>query len=225
MPALPAAPGVIKTALSGTFTGGSVWLTRFFTHYTGTPPTNAQLLTFDAALATAFTTNLKPMCDGAVNLTQIESQDLTSATSAVDTSAVSISGTRTGGNLPDGIAAVVSYEIGRRYRGGHPRGYWPFGTTTDIGAVGNWSAGFVTASNTAINAFYTAVNAAGWTGAGTLSHVNVSYYSGFTVITSPTTGRARNVPTLRVAPTVDAITSIITRPSYGSQRRRYAFVD
>jgi hypothetical protein len=50
--------------------------------------------------------------------------------------------------------------------------------------------------------------------------VNVSYYNGFTVVTNPTTGRARNVPTLRGTPVVDTVTGIVARVQVGSQRRR-----
>jgi hypothetical protein len=69
------------------------------------------------------------------------------------------------------------------------------------------------------------VQAAGWAGAGTLSHVSLSYFSGFTVITSPTTGRARNVPTVRSSPLIDPVVTLKTQTSIGTQRRREAFVD
>jgi hypothetical protein len=223
MPPLPAAPKVVRCALSGTTPNGNAWLTRFFIQYTGTAPTNAQLATFNASIATAYTADLKAHID-ASTLTQIETIDLSSSTSAVAITAESITGSSGGANLPDDLCMVISYEIGRRYRGGHPRGYWRFGDGGQYGDSGHWSAGFITTTNTAFNAFFTALFAAGWTGAGTLTQVNVSYYSGFTVVTNPITHRARNVPTLRVAPTVDTVTSIVARSSFGSQRRRTAFV-
>jgi hypothetical protein len=76
-----------------------------------------------------------------------------------------------------------------------------------------------------MNAFFAALEAAVWSGASSLAQVNVSYYKGFTVVTSPTTGRARNVPTLRSAPVVDAVTAQAVRTSIGTQRRRIQFVD
>jgi hypothetical protein len=124
------------------------------------------------------------------------------------------------------MASVVSsYTIQRRYRGGHPRGYWPFGVTTDLQNDVDWTAAFVTACNTGFSTFFTALFAAGWTGAGTLTQVNVSYYDGFTVVVSPTTGRARNVPTLRVSPVQDTILIVACKVSIGTQRRRISFVD
>jgi hypothetical protein len=134
-------------------------------------------------------------------------------------------GTASGATLPAQICTVISYRIARRYRGGHPRGYWPFGAQTGLVDAGHWTSGYASAVDTQIAAFFTAVQAAGWAGAGTLSHVSLSYFSGFTVITSPTTGRARNVPTVRSSPLIDPVVTLKTQTSIGTQRRREAFVD
>lgn len=224
MPALPAAAGVIRTAFSGTDNANAVWLSRFYQHYSGTPPTNTQLATFDASMITNWNADMKSLQSAGFTLTQVASEDLTSASGAVDVTATSQAGTRAGSMVTGGACVVVSYEIARRYRGGHPRGYWPFGSDSDIANAGTWSTALVSACNTGVAAFFTANAAAGWTGAGTITHVNVSYYSGFHVVTNPITGRARNVPLLRVSPTIDTVTSITTRSSIGSQRRRIQFV-
>jgi hypothetical protein len=215
---------VVRTAISGTGSPPSQWLTRFYTQYTGTAPVNADLASFDTAIDTAFNTNLKPLMNGDKTALQIESVDLTSPTAAVDIKSISRVGTRAGGVLPAQICVVQSYGIARRYRGGHPRGYWPFGSDSDLSVDDIWIAGSVTAFDNGLDAFFTAVAAAGWAGAGTLTHVNVSYFAGFTVVVSPTTGRARNVPTLRGSPVVDPVTSTTVRASIGTQRRRAAFI-
>jgi hypothetical protein len=195
-------------------------VTRFFIAYAGTAPTSAQLVTFANAVGTAWGTNLKSLCSSQVELTSVTAEDLTSATAAVGASGFATLGTRAGDSMTAQLAAVVSYTIARRYRGGHPRGYWPFGVDTDIATPQTWANAFITASNTGIEAFFTAVLAAGWTGAGALTHVNVSYYHGFTVVTNPTTGRARNVPTLRGTPLVDTVSAAVTQVTVGTQRRR-----
>jgi hypothetical protein len=225
MPALPNVPGTLKVALSGITNSPLPWLSRFFVNYTGTAPTAAQLTTFNAAVNTAYGADLKSLAGNAITLTQVESIDLTSSTGAVAINTVSTAGTRGTDYLPTQVAHVVSYEIARRYRGGHPRGYWPFGIHTDITSPDDWNSSFLSASLTGFNAFFAAIVAAGWSGAGTLTHCNVSYYEGFTVVTSPTTGRARNIPTTRVTPLIDTVTSIVPRASVGTQRRRGAFVD
>lgn len=225
MPALPAVSKVVRTAFSGTTSVGGVWLSRTYWQYTGTAPTNAQLLTFDGVLDTSWNANIKSLHGNDTVLTQIESVDLSSSTGAVDVQAVNRQGTRAGTYIPAAAALVSSYKIGRRYRGGHPRGYWPFGMTGDVTAPTEWSGAFTAACLTGLNALVASAVGGGWTGAGTISHVNVSYYQGFTVVVNPTTGRARNVPTLRVTPVVDQVTGIQIQTSIGTQRRRSAFVD
>lgn len=215
---------MIRTALSGFFTGGGLWLTRHYIQYTGTAPTNAQLHTFDASVITAYTAQVNPLQDNQTELTQVASVDLTSATGAVDITSAALVGSRSGAFLPGQDCMVISYEIARRYRGGHPRGYWPMGVQADLLNTRLWSTTFTGSVLTAMNAYFAALIAAGWTGAGTLSQVNVSYYNGFTVVTNPITHRARNVPTVRVSPTIDAVTSITPRQYVGTQRRREAFI-
>lgn len=224
MAPLPAAAGVLQLAVKGTFLGGSTWLSRVYVHYSGTAPTNAQLATFLTAVDTAWGTNMQPLQDGDTNTTEFNVIDLTSATSAVADKIVSRTGSRAGTTLPADVCAVISYEIARRYRGGHPRGYWRMGTATDESTPRIWGTAAVTAFKSGYDAWMTAVIAAGWTGAGTLSQVNVSYFNGFTVVTNPITGRARNVPTLRVSPVIDTVQSTICRTTYGTQRRRIEFI-
>lgn len=223
MPPLPAASKVVSLAVMGTFLNGGRWLSRVYVQYTGTAPTNADLAAFLTSVDTALNTNLKPLMNADVNATELHAIDLTSSTSAVADKVIARTGTRAGTAIPADAASVISYEIARRYRGGHPRGYWPFGSVTDLATPRIWGAAAVAAFKSGYDAWMTAVLAAGWTGAGTLTQVNVSYFHGFTVVTNPITGRARNVPTLRVAPTIDAVTSTIARTSFGTQRRRIEY--
>lgn len=210
----------LRVALGWNIGGGAAAATRFFIHYTGTAPTNADLATFDAAIITAYGTNLKSLCDTGNLLTSVHSIDLDSSTGAVDTASASQGGTRGSSFIGASTSLVCSYRVARHYRGGHSRGYWPFGIQTDLTDRNSWSTSFLTACDTGLGAFFTAVLAAGWGAAGTLTQANVSYYHGFSVVTSPTTGRARNVPTLRGTPLIDTVTSRKSQSSVGSQRRR-----
>jgi hypothetical protein len=216
---------VVRVALQGQITNTVPWLSRFYLAYTGTAPTNADLNTFNGAVSTTMVTNLIPLMTNNITTVDIESIDLTTPSSGIAITASAHTGSRAGGAIPGDVAAVSSYEILRRYRGGHPRGYWPFGSQTDFSSAEQWSPTAVTAFTNGLNAFFTAVLAAPWSGGGTLTHINVSYYTGFTVVISPTTGRARNVPTLRTTPLQDLVSSLIVRNSFGSQRRRAAFID
>jgi len=202
---------------------GTPAISRFFERYSGTAPTNAQLNTFCGAVSTAWGTDLKSLGDTGMGLVEVDAIDLSSSTGAVGIDTTVTSGTRGSTVIGAGTCLVVSYRIARRFRGGHARGYWPFGIQTDLNDRNTWKSTFTNAADTGFNAFFTAVAAAGWAAAGTLDHVSVSYYSGFTIVTNPITGRARNVPTLRGTPLVDAVASIKSQPQIGSQRRRDAY--
>jgi len=217
---LPDVAKVIRVTLVFTIGSDTHAITRFFVNYSGTAPSNSDLNTFCGAVRSAFNTNLKSLCHALVVLTTVEAVDLTSTSGATGSDSTSVTGTRAGLPCTGDAAVVVSYPIARRYRGGHPRGYWPFGVAGDLATPQQWGATLVNAVNTGITAFFTAVRAAGWTGAGDVDHVNVSYFHGSHVVTNPTTGRARNVPDLRATPLVAGIANLIVRARPGSQRRR-----
>ncbi|MBA0087123.1 MAG: hypothetical protein HRJ53_19235 [Acidobacteria bacterium Pan2503] len=119
--------------------------------------------------------------------------------------------------------ALVNLHIARRYRGGKPRQYWPFGVITDLNNTKNWNTSFQTAVNNAMIALNSAAIAMAWTGGNIAAPVNVSYYHGFTVVTNPITGRARNVPKLKATPDVDTITGQSCNQRVATQRRRQGF--
>jgi len=220
MAPLPVVPSTLRVACKHTWDLDTDVLSRFFITYTGSAPTAGQLDTFCTAVASAWASDLAPLCPSDIVLTEVEAIDLTSATSAQGLATVSDAGSRSGVTLSADTCLLVGYEINRRYRGGHPRGYWPFGVQADLFNAQTWASAFVSACATDFASFFAAVIAAGWSGAGTLSHTNASIFEGFTVEISPSTGRARNVPTKRASAVVDAVTSLAVRSRVASQRRR-----
>jgi hypothetical protein len=220
VPPYPAAAKCIRVALKHTFGVDADVLTRFFIQYAGSPPSVTELSTWNTVIAGAWNSDLAALAPNDCTLVEVESIDLSSDVASVDTTTVSHSGTRGDTPLSAATCLVSSYTILRRYRGGHPRGYWPFGVEADLADPQDWTTTFLTACSGGLEAFFSALLLAPWSGGGPLVQANVSYYAGFTVITSPTTGRARNVPTLRGAPTIDLVTGIVPRQRVGSQRRR-----
>jgi hypothetical protein len=220
MPPLPSVSKVLR--LDWKFTTGTDIdvLNRIFVEYSGTAPTNTQLNTFCGVMHTAWDTNLRGLTPSSDVLVLKTAVDLSSPTAAIGEDNTTDTGNRTGTALTAAECLVVSHEVQRRYRGGHPRTYWHWGVAADLSNTNTWSNTFTGAVAGDWASAIVAVLAGGWSGAGTLTHVNVSYYKGFTLVTSPTTGRGRNVPTLRAAPVVDPITSYVIRPYVGSQRRR-----
>jgi hypothetical protein len=222
--ALPNAPRVLRVACSGTSGGGEVWLTRFFVQYQASAPTPANVVTFCNGVITSWSTHLSSVLTPNKTLTAVETTDLTSPTNSQALVDTDNPGTRTGAWLPPAVCAVASYQVDRRYRGGHPRGYFPSGSETDIDTNGQWDPLFVTDHTLAVRNFFTDVLAINWGTSEGLQHVNVSYYQGFTVVIDPVTGRARNVPKLRSGgPSIDTVVGVSTRPIIGTQRRRGQF--
>jgi hypothetical protein len=219
MPPLPAVANTLKCQLLWSDSADANVRTTLYFRYTGGPPsaTDCNALAADIYGAAA---NMLTQWTATTQLTGVEITDLGSATGATGLHAQSTSGTRAGQDLAGGTAVVVGYVIARRYRGGKPRSYFPWFDSSDLATRQTWAAGNVTACDGFLATFFAAC--LGFTSGTTAitEHVNVSYYDGFTVVTSPTTGRARNVPTRRTTPLTDIITSFGTRTQPGSQRRR-----
>lgn len=221
MPALPFAAKTIKLLFNFDVRGDVGALTGIYETYTGTAPTVTELEAFCSAVGTAWDANMASLM-GATggSLELVTGTDLSSATSAQAEAAAVFAGTRSGAELPSDVSMVIGYEVARRFRGGHARGYWPLGVETDLLTGQEWTTTFVSACTAGFVGMQAAIAAAGWSGAGTIAQANVSYFEGFTVVTSPTTHRARNVPTPRAAAVIDPVTAVIARPLLGTQRRR-----
>lgn len=219
MPALPNVPQVIRLDFEWIRGADGFAKDRFFVQYAGTAPTAAQLDTFCASIVALCTTNMTGLYDVETSLQTITATDLTSPTGAVGTATSGIVGTRAGGVLIASAAFLTSLEISRRYRGGHPRIYWPWGTQGDLTDEQDWTTALMDQVTTDFGAIIAGIKLLTWTGATIANIVNVSFYEGFHTFTGPT-GRVRNIPTVRVAPIVDIVTGFIARKGVASIRKR-----
>ena len=219
MPPLPSVANTLKAQLLWSDSSDNNVRTTLFYRYTGGPPSATDCNALAADIYGAFAA-MDGQWSPTTQLTGVELTDLNSSGGAQGLHAQSTSGIRAGTDLAGGTAVVVGYTIVRRYRGGKPRSYFPFFTSSDLTNRQTWAAGDLTALDSDLATAFTAIIGA-TSGTTTITeHVNVSYYEGFTVVTSPTTGRARNVPKVRSTPLTDIITSFGARPTPGSQRRR-----
>lgn len=220
MPALPDVAKVLKIDCKHSYGGDLDALSRFYMSYTGTAPLSSDLTALCVAIGDSWNTELKALASTTVSLETVEATDLTSATSAQSSSSPAITGTRSGDPLTADSSALVGYEIERRYRGGHPRGYWPLGIASDLLTPQTWSDAFVATYAANVAAMMSAIAAAVWSGGGALDQVNVSYFNGFVAVENPLTHRYRNVPTVRATPLVDNVVAWNPRARVASQRRR-----
>lgn len=193
---------------------------RFYLSYGGTDPTLTELDTFAGAVATAWGTDLKALAPDVVESTEVTCTALFSHSGPETSVPNSVSGTRGATYLGADVSACLRFHVPRRYRGGHPRIYLPFGIDTDLGTgINEWSGAFIAAMETGWANFITAITTAPWTGSGAMAQVSVSYYTGFTNHTFPS-GRVRAIPNLRGTPLVDVVDAISLNPKLASQRRR-----
>jgi len=206
MPPLPVVAGVTKVTFAGTY-HDTAWENIWFTHYSGSPPSNTDLTNYLAYLESNGVPQYQDEMSVDNEITELKGVDLASDTGANVVVPVSYFGSRTGDFVPANVAMVASLEIVRRYRGGHPRKYLPWGTagTYASGSTKDWDSGFV--SDCAAKLATILSHLGGHVEGSTTwdNVVNVSYVS----------GGAR-----RVTPVVDVITSAVPRVRICSQRRR-----
>lgn len=219
MPERPS-PGAVlqvefKTSTGGSHLGGS----RFFLSYTGGAPSSSDLNSLASDVSSAWGTHIAPRVANAEALENVTITDLSSDTANIGTWSGSVAGTNSGGALIASAAALVNHTVARRYRGGRPRTYVRAGTETDLASENQWSTDFLTDMLTAWEGWIAEILAATGIGITLTNIVNVSWYKGNTVFTTPS-GRARNIPVLRTTPVVDPITSSTVAVKIGSQRRR-----
>lgn len=221
MAPLPAVANVIRADIGWQIEDDLAALTRLHINWTGTAPSSATCITLAHDLHTIVVGTLLPYTGAHINLLSVEVTDLTSSSGGQGIYLHTDPGTEAGTRLPAGAAFLASMTIARRYRGGKPRSYLPLGVAEDLLTQQTWKATFVSNVQASLDAFRAdiAVTTAGGCALGTL--VNVSYYQGFTVVTNPLTGRARNVPKLRTAgPITDVVLNWRAENRLSSQRRR-----
>lgn len=193
---------------------------RLFFSYTGGPPTPGDLTSAATTIATAWGTDIAPLCGSGVVLTEVDILDIASHTGNSAVHAASIAGTRGATNLTDNTCFNLEFGIARRYRGGKPRIYLPAGVEADLLDASKWGAGFMNTVQTDFTSFITAVKAISLPSLAIANHVNLSYYQGFHNVTN-SSGRTRAAPTYRSPNAIhDNIQSYIPKQVVGSQRRR-----
>ena len=193
---------------------------RMFFNYTGAAPTVGNLNTLAGDCLTAWNTNMQPLLSNNSALYEIDLQDLASLSGASTKSAQASTGSRAGNPPTVGAAALVKYGIARRYRGGKPKGFWPFGIISDEVEGNQWSPAFVTAVSSGVAAYAAAIAALtiGSTNMG--NQCNVSYYHGYLPPTVLPNNRAKNHLAPRGTPVLDTIVNWTCDARLGSQRRR-----
>lgn len=219
MPPLPSPGAVIRVALRVSDLASIDAGSSFHLSYSGGPPNSTDMNDLAAAVNAAYEANWLGVLHEDEALALTTCTDLSSATGAIGTDSTVRAGTLSGTQLPSSIAALVNHQINRRYRGGKPKTFMRAGVAESLDQSNQWEGSFVTSLLDAWQAFIAAIIATTGMSITITNIVNVSYYEGFTVFTTPG-GRAKNLSTLRTTPVVNPIVDSTVPAKVGSQRRR-----
>lgn len=217
-PPLPASP-CLKVRLDYNDAAGNLAGNRIFLSYSGAAPTPGNCTTIAGDIAAAWASELAAQVTDNYALVEVDVLDIASLTGNSGQWTGQNNGGDSSGTIPSSVATNIEFGISRRYRGGKPRMFLPPPGTDALQNSRAWTSAYVTSCNTAVRAFFTAVEAISVGAVGTLNHVNLSYYTGFKNITN-SSGRERAVPQYRDSALLDSIESYSVKGTVGSQRRR-----
>lgn len=220
MPKLPDVPACLNIHFKHDLDIDTDMLWRIFVLYTGAAPGDSDLNTFATDLKTSWATNMASLFSSSGTLTEVQVTDLTSPSAARGVWTGSQAGTSGGGAIGAGSAVLVNFTIPRRYRGGKPRVYLPYGASGDLLDAQQWTTGFVGDVVTAWTALMADIEGVAVGPATTTNQVNVSYYENFDPVQNPVTLRWRNIPRPRAVALTDTISSFSVSQTVASQRRR-----
>ena len=222
MPALPDVPGVIRCQLDWTVGTDARALSRFFVSYSGAVPSITAIEAFATNLAGECDDVLPPLMHPDTTFTGVVLTDLSSPTGSTHTLVEDSVGVRDGDQLGADVCALGNIPIGRRYRGGKPRLYWPLGTSTDLETRQTWTSDAVSAFQAGFNAIASQLDGVSSDGTTCGVYCNVSYYGPPNRTITGSTGRVRTVSTVRTDPLVDVSPGpgISVNAHLASQRRR-----
>jgi hypothetical protein len=212
-------PGVAQTTLKGLI-GANPWAVTF--HWKAGPSTSpwtqADIQVLATAGFTAWSTALKGNSATNVSITECDALDLSNTTGVgFNYTATPVNGILSGGVQPSSLCMVISNKIADRYRGGHPRTFWPCGTQSQMSGEAAWTTSFQNSLAANQATYVSTVRAAAYSfGTTTLNHV-VPRYS-YTYTSDPVKHKwTKERTALLDTPTVSSYVAVAKT---GSQRRR-----
>lgn len=168
MPARPFVPNVLKVEWFGT-TGFYNWAVIHHCSWSGTSPSVAALDSFAATLGALWGADIKTYYAPSTVLETVTLTDLTSALGNQGLANPNTAGSSANIGSPANAAVLVNYPSSIRYRGGHPRSYWPAGNYAALVDDTHWTSAFITQMETFMTALqndYNTLTSGGTTLAG-----------------------------------------------------------
>jgi hypothetical protein len=187
--------------------------------YSGGAPAVADLTAIGNKLGSGYGSALSVYLPTSTSLTTVTLTDLAAPTGNEAIVTMSHPGTGIGVALAGNTATVMSFLINVRYRGGHPRAYFPSMSQNWQADPQHWTSAAGGQFTTAMQAFLQGINGF-QSGATTIgSQVAVAYFKGHTW-SQDQHGNWKKIPTRLTPPIVNVISSYRTNLVVGSQRRR-----
>ena len=207
-------PGVVQTTVTGHISNHKFNQVLHW-HNVGMTGgwTAANVLALVNGIMTAYSTNFRSLFGPGTIINNVLGIDLSSTTPAEVTSTVAGFTCTGASQMAPSLSMMVNLTISKRYRGGHPRTYFPSmpGTSMNVTEDG-WSATAMTAAQSAVNAFKTAVESSV---SGTSWAVPLYIYE----VTNDT-AKQRYIRTKVALDSIQDVTSAVVSPVIRSQRRR-----
>lgn len=220
MPTPPSVSKVVRIDMAHSWDGDPHLANRSFWTYTGSDPTVPNMNDLAGFFEGFWASYLAPLASSTIHLIEIVATDLTSPTASRGIWTGSTAGSRSGFPMSINDCVVLNFGISRRYRGGKPRIYGPWGCIADLDTSQIWGSSFVSAVESGWTSLHGSAVGQGFGSCAITSQVNVSLYEGFVAAENPVTKRYRNIPTYRDTAVTDTIDTFVCSPFVGSQRRR-----
>lgn len=137
-------PGVAQAVWGGTVSGhpfNQIW--HFQNPSPGTNWTQGQLQTLGNALASGMNTQLAKFLGNNAEYNSLTLTDIGTPTPQVaDAAGLPFSGSQVGNDVSPNLSVMVLFHIAARYRGGHPRTYFPPSTASNLTTTEDqWTGG------------------------------------------------------------------------------------
>lgn len=205
MPPLPPLANTLKVGMSWHVDLNLTAESIIHFQYSGGPPTTSDCQALAADFQASAVTNLKSLMASDNLIGPYTVLDIGSSTGAEGSGGSATAGTLASAPNVASACVVMQHAIARRYRGGKPRSYAPFGDSSKTASTGTWTSAFLALCVTGWSNFITTCLAATSGGTSITQYGSVSYF----------TGKA-----LRSTPHWDPIVATTARSRIGTQRRR-----
>jgi len=188
--------------------------------YSGGRPLQADVVALAGDASTAWASHCASLFTANGQLVQVSCQDIYDTSGQFGVDNTTHAGVRAGSQPTTFACAVINYQITQHYRGGKPKGFWPFGIDSDTSNDSDWLGTPVTDFGAGVSALASAIEGASSGGITVGAHQAVSFYHGSTANSDTSKWAPKSMPAQRATAVLYPVQGYACAPRIGSQRRR-----